>query len=239
MSQTPAGWYPDPTPAAPNAPTLRYWDGTAWTGHVTPSPAAAPAGPSTGDGEPLAGWWWRVLAFVLDGIVLGVATSIVGIPAQMRVQEDLEPVFSDLERQIELSPESVDLGAFVTDCVDVLQENAVWLVAPSAILTVLYWVAFLRWKGGTPGKLMLRMRVRLHDRPGTLPWASILARLLVQFGVVWTAFVVALVTASVVMFAVATLVALVMLIDPLWASWDGRRQTLHDKLAGTTVVRRD
>lgn len=30
--QLPAGWYPDPTVAV----QLRYWDGTAWTGHVHP-----------------------------------------------------------------------------------------------------------------------------------------------------------------------------------------------------------
>jgi uncharacterized RDD family membrane protein YckC len=28
------------------------------------------------------------------------------------------------------------------------------------------------------------------------------------------------------------------LIDPLWATWDPKRQTLHDKLARTNVVKR-
>lgn len=36
-TQTPAGWYPDPSEAAQN----RWFDGNAWTSHVQPAPAAA------------------------------------------------------------------------------------------------------------------------------------------------------------------------------------------------------
>jgi uncharacterized RDD family membrane protein YckC len=32
--------------------------------------------------------------------------------------------------------------------------------------------------------------------------------------------------------------ALFVLLDGLWPLWDGRRQALHDKAAGTNVVRR-
>ncbi len=44
MTQTPAGWYPDPSQAGQQ----RYWDGTAWTEHVQPdaATAAAPATPA-------------------------------------------------------------------------------------------------------------------------------------------------------------------------------------------------
>ena len=56
-------------------------------------------------------------------------------------------------------------------------------------------------------------------------------------GVIWTVFVVAFLAGSVTMFVVWILVSMIMLIDPLWATWDSKRQTLHDKLAATNVVR--
>jgi len=48
MTQTPAGWYPEPDPTytGPSG-RLRYWDGTQWTEHVQdPAPVATPAPPT-------------------------------------------------------------------------------------------------------------------------------------------------------------------------------------------------
>jgi len=235
VTQTPADWYPDPN----DDRQLRYWDGSAWTAHVAAAPVPArPTGPTTPDGEPLAGWWWRVLAYVIDTIIISVVSSIVSIPAQIQMQRDLMPVMERFDRAIEQNPDTPpDFGAFFNDYLDVMQQHAFWLVAPTVILTLLYWVIFLRLKGATPGKLMLGMRVRLRDSPGTLPWSSIIARMTLQFGVVWTVFVVAFMTGSVSMFVLWILVSMFMLIDPLWATWDSKRQTLHDKLAATNVVR--
>lgn len=46
MTQTPAGWYPEPDPAYADRPgRLRYWDGQRWTDHVhepTPQPPVVP-----------------------------------------------------------------------------------------------------------------------------------------------------------------------------------------------------
>jgi uncharacterized RDD family membrane protein YckC len=192
----------------------------------------------TPDGEPLAGWWWRVLAYVIDSVIIGVAASVASFPAQMQVQRDFQPVVDRFDRAIEQNPDTPpDFGAFFNDYMDVLQDHAFWLVAPGATVTFLYWAIFLRWKGGTPGKLMLGMRVRLREQAGTLPWSSIIARMILQFGVIWTLMIVAFLTGSVMMFVVWILVSMVMLLDPLWATWDSKRQTLHDKLAGTNVVR--
>lgn len=47
MTQTPAGWYPDPS----NAAQQRYFDGAQWTQHVNAN-APAQAGPQTQQGPP-------------------------------------------------------------------------------------------------------------------------------------------------------------------------------------------
>jgi uncharacterized RDD family membrane protein YckC len=239
VTQTPAGWYPDPAPEAAASPGLRYWDGFAWTAHTAPGAAhAQPTGPTTPDGERLAGWWMRVAAYVIDGVFIAFVAGIVGLPAQIQMQKEMQPVIDRLSRQIEQNPEEPpDFGAYFGDYLDVMQAHAFWLLAPSAILTVLYWAGFLRWKGGTPGKLILGLRVRLREQAGTLPWSSIAARMVVQFGITWTFFVLAFTTGSRAWFALSIVVSVVMLLDPLWATWDAKRQTLHDKLAGTNVVR--
>ena len=41
MTDTPAGWYPDPT----NASAQRYWDGSAWTDHTAARQAVGQVGP--------------------------------------------------------------------------------------------------------------------------------------------------------------------------------------------------
>lgn len=44
MSNTPAGWYPDPRSTRPGAE--RWWDGAAWTTHLRVPAAAAPPAPT-------------------------------------------------------------------------------------------------------------------------------------------------------------------------------------------------
>ena len=219
---------------------MRYWDGTAWTAHIAPAtPQIIPTGPTTPDGEPLAGWWWRVLAYVIDGTIIGVLSGIVSIPAFIQVQQELLPVIDRFAQDVERNPEEPpDIGAFYAEYFDILQSHWVALVVPGVVLGLLYWVVFLRWKGATPGKLMLGLRVRLRDRAGRLPWWSIAARLSLQLVLSWVVYGVAFATGSIPVFVVAyAVLAPVLLLDPLWAAWDPKRQTLHDKLARTNVIR--
>jgi uncharacterized RDD family membrane protein YckC len=242
VTQVPAGWYADPDPSIEKS-SLRYWDGTAWTAHTAPvTTQAAPAGPTTPDGEPLAGWWWRVLAYVVDSVIVSFVAGFASLPGYLRVQSDLQPVIERFVEEVEANPdEPPDLAGFYADYVDAaqgaLQAHWAWLILPTALIATVYWVFFLRWKNATPGKLMLGLRIRLRDEPGRLPWRSIAARLVIQFGVPWAVYAVALASGSLALFWLAATFLLVWLIDPLWATWDPRRQTLHDKLARTNVVR--
>jgi uncharacterized RDD family membrane protein YckC len=80
----------------------------------------------------------------------------------------------------------------------------------SALVVILFW----RWKQGTPGKLMLRLRIvdaGTGGEPGLRQWC------LRYVGYI--------------------LSTLPLLLGFLWVAWDPRRQGWHDKLAGTVVIR--
>ena len=93
-----------------------------------------------------------------------------------------------------------------------------WLIAYVAI-AVGYGIVFIAIMGATPGMRMLSLRVVRAADGGSCGWARAIVR-----GISWTVFG----------FLSRFLVGL---LDPLWAAWDSRSQTLHDKLAGTVVIR--
>ncbi len=70
---TPAGWYPDPTPA--HGPALRFWDGSAWTGEVAP----ALASPDSVRDAQRVEWLALVIAVIpLVGLVGGTVSLVRG-----------------------------------------------------------------------------------------------------------------------------------------------------------------
>jgi uncharacterized RDD family membrane protein YckC len=84
----------------------------------------------------------------------------------------------------------------------------------STVVTALVVILFWHWKQGTPGKLMLRLRIvdaGTGGEPGLRQWC------LRYVGYI--------------------LSTLPLLLGFLWAAWDPRRQGWHDKLAGTVVIR--
>lgn len=236
MSDAPAGWYPDPTPATA-APSLRYWDGQAWTAHVAPGAApaahgtayAVPAGPTTSDGVPLAGWGIRVAAYLIDLLPIWLVSTILSIPAQIAMQDDMNRLGEELA-------ETGDMAAFWDGWLETTREAMTWQW-PLSILVVAYFVLMLRWKGATLGKLALGLRVRRRDEAGPLPWSTVLIRVAAFNGVgvlpvlafysgSWALVVLVLLALTVYMFA-----------DLLWPLWDKKRQALHDKVARTNVVK--
>lgn len=97
-----------------------------------------------------------------------------------------------------------------------------WAVGALAFLV--YWVLFfaLLGRGLTPGKLVVGIRAVREDG-SSLGWGlgflrevvikRVLGAVLWLFG------------------------GLYLLVDGLWPLWDSRRQSLHDKMVGTIVVR--
>ncbi|MEM7206896.1 MAG: RDD family protein [Pseudomonadota bacterium] len=83
-------------------------------------------------------------------------------------------------------------------------------VAP-AILTIWFWIRFL----GTPGKMLLQLQVVDAKSGGRLSIGQAIIR---YFSYI--------------------LSALPLLLGYIWVGFDKRKQSFHDKLAGTVVVRK-
>ena len=102
------------------------------------------------------------------------------------------------------------------------------------VLRFVYDVSFLKAFGATPGKFALGIEVRLRERPGVMPWGTVLSRWFTQniASVLQALPVVSLLA------AVPLVGGVYVLLDCLWPLWDPHRQALHDKVAQTNVVRR-
>jgi uncharacterized RDD family membrane protein YckC len=177
---------------------------------------------TTPDGEPLAGWWHRVGAYLLDQVILAAGTVVVGLPMVLRVGRAYTDLFGSVQAGSVPGP-----GAYARLADEVAGPMAL-LGLVALVLGFVYNVGFLKWKQATPGKLMVGLKVRRREVPGALPWTTVLVRWLTQN---WFSF----------LFPVPVLGALVRLyplLDDLWPLWDRRRQALHDRAAGTNVVRR-
>ncbi|MGH3307237.1 MAG: RDD family protein [Nocardioides sp.] len=242
MSKRP-GWYKDPWPGMPGEPPLlRYWDGRKWTEHARTAeevrepvyagagPAGAPPAasfpgaevpPMTPDGQFLAGWWQRVWAYLIDGLITGIVAGVLASPWWGDVTEAFSDFFDEalLDAQAGQPTDTTALeqalvGPFLV------------IVLINLAVSFVYHVGFLMAVQATPGKLLLGLRVRLRDRPG-LPLWSVLLRWASQFG--YTILNLSLVLGSVLW--------IYGLLDYLWPLWDGKKQALHDKVARTNVVR--
>ncbi len=239
----PAGWYPDPQPPAPGTPPQqRYWDGGTWTQHVAPiaqptdAPqaaggygtqptqyAAGPAAPTTPDGVRLAGWWHRVGAAVIDGLLLSVIVVILAYPFIQDVVSAFGDFFDQAMTAAENGSPTPSTARFESD----IAGAALSIAAISLVVNLVYTVVFLSWKQATPGKLAVGLRVRLRETPD-LPLSSILVRWATQSGAPGLLGLVPLVGA---------VTGIYTILDSLWPLWDEKNQALHDKAAKTNVVR--
>ncbi|MCL2544150.1 MAG: RDD family protein [Microbacteriaceae bacterium] len=250
MSQIPAGWYPDPA-APPSNPQQRYWDGQGWTTHTAPTAYGAqgavrrqadPAAygairaqmynpyPTTPDGQVLSGWWWRVLAQMIDGVIMAVPSFVVTIPIQIHQQPRLNALTQKLQGP------NPDFSGYWHGYMDLLRDQML-ATLPLAVLACAYYVIMWRWKGATVGQLAVGLRVRLREAPGPVPWGAALRRALVFSG----AGILPYIFLAIGLWPVALVLLLVAgifnLLNVLWPLWDSKRQALHDKAAGTNVVK--
>lgn len=175
---------------------------------------------TTPDGVVLSGWWKRVLSRILDGLF----AAIVAVPF----------AFLPMKNALGL------VGGYFQAVMDAARAGSTTQPLPSAEMTTafmqvsliglvvyaVYEIAFLTWRGATPGKMVVGISVRLRDEAGPPPLAAVLKR-----------------TGAKVAGSVFELLPVVggmgliyTLLDDLWPLWDVKKQAIHDKVAATNVV---
>jgi uncharacterized RDD family membrane protein YckC len=213
----PGAWQAPYGGRQPNQPQMPQYQG-GWNvpGYGVPSGV-----PSTPDGQPLASYFQRVGAYLLDLLIEGVIAVVLG---GWLLYKAMQPFFDAFGRAMASNDQnairSVDAATTV---------NYGYLLAFTLLTVAIqftYAVVFLSRTGATPGKAALGISVRLRERPGPLSVADACKRASLQSGLSLLGNIPYLGTAF----------SLVGLLDLLWPAWDGRRQALHDKLAATNVV---
>jgi uncharacterized RDD family membrane protein YckC len=151
------------------------------------------ATPPPGEDVPArAAFWRRLVAFVIDAIVIGLVAVVV----------------------------FVSMGGDLPESGEVLSPRDRSGLALSGLVVGFVYMGVLNGspRGQTPGKILLRIRVR--DATSDAPIG--LARGLLRAGVVNG--------------LMAFLGAVPVIVDGMWALFDAQRQTFHDKAARSVVV---
>lgn len=185
--------------------------------------AAAYGGPTTPDGQPIAGWGMRFLARIIDGILTGIVFTLVLIP--MLAPDLMDQVQHWLDEIVRTAESG---GEMPTSLPADLNATILRVSLGAGVLGVLYELLMLKFFGATVGKLLTGLRVRLREQPGSLPWGTAIIRALVWQGPGLLGGVA----------IIGTLTSLFVIVNGLWPLWDSKRQSISDKAARTNVVKR-
>ena len=175
---------------------------------------------TTADGVPLAGWWARALAIVIDALLVGVVAALLAMPIYLRIAQSIGDFFRETYRAAEQGlpmPPQPDVSTIISTADQLI------LLAVTFGVHTLYLVAFVRWRGATPGKMIVGLRVVPVDQGRStekLSWGTVIFRALC-----WT---LANTYALLIIFRIA---------DIIFPLTNPRRQALHDLVARTQVIK--
>ena len=161
-------------------------------------------------------------ACLLDWFIQVVIWGVLGSDFAFKAFSGYVDQFSTMMNQAQ-SGQQPDVAALAAS----IDRGALTIYSLIGIVVfAAYQLLFLTRSGRTPGKAAVGISVRLRERPGA-PSAGVVAR---RIALPLALFVVELVP------LVGALGLISRALDLLWPSWDGNRQALHDKVAGTVVV---
>jgi uncharacterized RDD family membrane protein YckC len=188
-----------------------------------PAPTAYGTLARTPDGEPLAGWWKRFAARLIDWVIVWLGSLPLTGYFLYRAGQELNPAFERYLREVERGNTGATPPTVTPDMLK-------WVVAYTVVLTLVaiaYEVFFTTRSGAaTPGKKALGLRIRLRERPGALTFQTALTRTVIPMG--------GNLLSSLPL--ISTLVAMLQLADGLLPLVHQNKQALHDLMAKTNVV---
>lgn len=193
-------------PSLPGGPSFEKPAGAL---HQPLPPAGTPGGPIIHGGTyELSGWWRRVGATLIDGLILMVPF----IPLMLIV-------FAMFGLSLTGDSDAASgAGLFATFIAFFV------LICLYAVVALIYAPYFMsKWDGATPGKRAVGIRVvRAEGLPMTFGYAAYREVVIKQllFGI-----------ANAFTFGLASLA------DYLWPLWDSEQRALHDIIVNTRVVR--
>ena len=202
---------------APGQPPQGY---PGYPGHpVQPAGGRPGQAAYTADGVRLAGWWWRVLAAVVDFVLVTLLVALTTLPLLLPMLQRASAYLAEVVAAAEQG-----LPQPVLDQQSLMSTGDQLLLSLASVaITFVYHAVFLRWRAATPGKLLCGLRVVPVDE-GRATGGLDLRRALTR-SLVWAAP------------GLNVLLGLFQLVDVLFPLWQPRRQAVHDLLARTQVVR--
>lgn len=174
----------------------------------------------TPDGVRVSGWWWRVLASIIDSLLVSVIVIIPALPIYRRLFGAVADYFQlalDAARAGQAAPATPTTTALLSTGDQVL------LGFITVAVGLLYHVLFVRFKGQTPGKMAAGIRVvPLGEglNRERLAWSKSIIR-----AAIW------------VLPGALSYLALFQILDALFPLWEPRKLAIHDLVAKTQVVR--
>lgn len=196
-SQQPGWYHADGDPPG----THRYWDGSTWIGEPQPMAPASPASGGGGGTLPahvpgrLAEPWMRIVARLIDAVILVIFFVILA-----------GPILDD-------------------DMIGTDQTPSAGVLIGSLLISAAWEIGFVAALGGTPGKLLLGLRVADQEtgsippslRDAVMRWLPSLVGLVPFLG------------------SLASLAILILSV--VWLFSHPQRQTVYDRVATTFVVK--
>ena len=218
----------------PAAPAHEPWSAPGYGQQPSQNPWSAPPMGGSGvawqsrgdvlpDGAVLAEWWRRLIARIVDWVIVGVITAVLSWTFLQSLVDTFDAYVAETVRTSGQGTPP-DTAALM----DALASAALPISLISLAVTVLYETVFLVWKSATPGKLVFGTTVRRVERPGGISLVDALKRQVLTV----------LANVLAIIPVIGLLGSFLSLIDPAWLLWDPKRQALHDKVADTVVVLR-